>query len=567
MLNRMMSHLGTDADDPAVRDAAKIALQQRYSQSAVITLRSALESRPGEPGQLLPWSTYASIIRECEFINAVDRLVFVAFMWGVDPSDEIRAWWPLVEDHRYAPLLAAIPAPNEQPKPDLIAKVLAIPFKDDVDHSTAISFLFYNLLHLSDCPRLHESWTMRHQDQLEWSAYDKARLIWEYRGSSNARDYVLSQTKILSSLAKQHPLIAAEEALLDWDTFAPSAAEVEKTQAENPIVAYALGVGYATHGQAEKAIPLLQTEVKVAPDYESYSALARAYLVTKDEKSWQKTYDDYLANVEDLGLNHAQAGQAVADHLNGERRYDDALPYAKIAADSYSAWGLNVYAQTLAHLHQYDQADQVIADLTERYGDPKVAYRFCITTGHGDRAAIARTCGDWYQNQAQHGAVDNPDYAVYLLLEGHPDQADEQLEGLLTSGPNPREALLSACLAVEQKDEKKAESILRKAEKSVRNAAKDERYNLCIDEFLRCLADPTVIPARDGKLVDSFADFDGANQRGNSAYVMGRLCEDRKKPDDAKWWYRQSLDSEADDFNYRPLAADALRRLGEDDFK
>jgi hypothetical protein len=67
--------------------------------------------------------------------------------------------------------------------------------------------------------------------------------------------------------------------------------------------------------------------------------------------------------------------------------------------------------------------------------------------------------------------------------------------------------------------------------------------------------------------VDSFADADNSGACVSSAYVMGQLCEFRKKPEDAKWWYEQSCKPIGVDFAFRPLAAVALRRLGEDPYK
>jgi tetratricopeptide (TPR) repeat protein len=567
MLNRMVSQLATDADDPVVRDAAVAALQQQFSQGAIIQLRNVLESQPQAPGQLLPWSTYSSIMRECEFLDAFRRLYFVAYQWGVDPSDEIRQWWPLVADHRYAPLIAAFPAPNESPKPEVVQKVVAINFKDDVNHcqSIADALLYFGV---KECPRLHVTWVVRQANQSDRTAWDKARQIWMYRSDADAGNYKLAEARLLAGIAQHHPLVTAEEALQDWKAFAPRAEEVEKKQSQNPIIAYALAIAFGQHNRVDKAISLLEGVVKIAPDYQTYSALASAHLQNNDEKTWQKTYDDYLANVEDLGLDHAFVGNTVAEHFNAEHRYQDALPYAKIAADSYSGWGLLTYAKTLAELHQYDEAARVLAEESDRYGDPVLTYQFCVTTGHGDRAAAAAACAQWFPSQLDRGDADfQVDYAVYLLLEGQPDKADDQLRQAMQRSSKRYIGLLLACRAVEQKKADEAATILDRAQAAPADTAKDRRYDLCIAEFRRCLADPSALPARDGKLVASFADADGGAQRGNSAYIMGRLCELRQKPDDAQWWFRQSLDSGDDNFTCRPLAAEALRRLGEEYFK
>ena len=56
-------------------------------------------------------------------------------------------------------------------------------------------------------------------------------------------------------------------------------------------------------------------------------------------------------------------------------------------------------------------------------------------------------------------------------------------------------------------------------------------------------------------------------QRGNIAYLFGKYCELRGQNDEAKWWYRTSLQTRNVHFGCRPMAASALRHLGEEYFK
>ena len=55
--------------------------------------------------------------------------------------------------------------------------------------------------------------------------------------------------------------------------------------------------------------------------------------------------------------------------------------------------------------------------------------------------------------------------------------------------------------------------------------------------------------------------------RGIACYILGRLCELRGKKDDAKWWYRTSMETAEWTFSSRPQAAAGLRRLGEEFYK
>jgi len=55
--------------------------------------------------------------------------------------------------------------------------------------------------------------------------------------------------------------------------------------------------------------------------------------------------------------------------------------------------------------------------------------------------------------------------------------------------------------------------------------------------------------------------------RANCAYFFGRLCELRGKTEDAKWWYRTSMQTQEWNGSCRPQAAAALRRMGEEFYK
>jgi hypothetical protein len=53
----------------------------------------------------------------------------------------------------------------------------------------------------------------------------------------------------------------------------------------------------------------------------------------------------------------------------------------------------------------------------------------------------------------------------------------------------------------------------------------------------------------------------------NCAYFLGRLCELRGKTEDAKWWYRTSMQTQEWTASCRPQSAAALRRMGEEFYK
>ena len=256
-----------------------------FPRPAIVQLLTQLDQQPAPPGQLLPWSTYAAYIRENEFVDAAWRLYFDADMWGVDCRDDRRAWMPLVKDHRYASLLDAIPSYGETPDPYLVQKVGRLPFKDDGNHNIAICAILPQLV--ATDPRTGWAWYNRQGCQEDCTAWELARVLWLYRNVAAPNPFVLRIANKLQAVAPNHPVAVAQQAMQDWKSVEPRAAEVEKESGGNPIIAYGLGKAYAEHGQPAKAIPLLQNAIVSAPDYLTYSALAAAQLAIGDEASWK----------------------------------------------------------------------------------------------------------------------------------------------------------------------------------------------------------------------------------------------------------------------------------------
>src|SRR5438046_2931165 len=106
------------------------------------------------------------------------------------------------------------------------------------------------------------------------------------------------------------------------------------------------------------------------------------------------------------------------------QKLDKALTYAQAAADSYSQWGLNAYAECLTEMGRYKEAEEVQKANQERYPDGFCWYRWCQTTGRGDlKAARAMSMASAKESEASSESGDLNEVAVFLELEGQKDRA------------------------------------------------------------------------------------------------------------------------------------------------
>ena len=64
--------------------------------------------------------------------------------------------------------------------------------------------------------------------------------------------------------------------------------------------------------------------------------LAKAYKSQGKIDRWRETLDDFVNNVEDLGLDHSNVRIEMAEYLMEQKQWDKASPYAEEAAQSGS---------------------------------------------------------------------------------------------------------------------------------------------------------------------------------------------------------------------------------------
>jgi len=414
------------------------------------------------------------------------------------------------------------------------------------------------------------------------TAYDLAHLLWTYNYKEADAVPVVALIKgyIAKSLlieCPDHPSALADLIVNRWPETRARADQIERDMGAHPQVAYALARSYRSEGRLTDAVRLIQQVIEVAPDAGVYEELAELYKQQGDVDKWLDVYNKYLSSTEEFGLEHARKSEQIAYTLMRMKKLDRALPYAKAAAESYSAWGLNVYAHCLTEMGQYAQAEAIERACQERYPTGFAWYRWCQITGRGnlkDARALSES----------HSAEESDnDTAVYLQLDGQNDRAAACWEQIFAQKHDPYEALQLGMLDLEQGKPDVAKERVQRSHLDAPKMPKEAMafmknmmppdyevrlsiYRAAVHEVQRCLDDTSAVPNRDGEVKVIF-DSKETPYPGNAEYFLGRLCELRGKKDDARWWYRTSLDSGEWTFSCRPQAAAGLRRLGEEYYK
>jgi tetratricopeptide (TPR) repeat protein len=567
----------------ALRSAASDAAKERLAAPRLLELFAKMDHEPATGGQLLPWSAYASVSRDALFVAGFRRLYFTQHMLGTDVSSRLNMWWPMLKDHRFAAVIAGFDRTGKLGDNEMIARMRQVDLLEIYDRMTWMS-PFMKQRQNADHP-----WLENYEYTSDQTVYDIAHKLWSYRMKEADAVPVLSVIKgavgkSLEAMCPSHPSAFEQLIVNRWPETRPRAAQIERDMDGNPQVAYALARAYRADKRFDDAARLLESVIEISPDHDVYEELAEMYKQQGNADKWIEIYDKYLATTEDFGLEHARVNEKIAYTLMRMNKLEKALPYAQHAAESYSGWGLNAYAACLTEMGRYDIAEQVQKANQERYPDSFAWYRWCQTTGKGDlnaARAMSMETVPGFESSTDDGELNEA--AIVLQLDGQVDRAHAYWERAVQRRHDPYDALQLCMLDLEKGNTQQAQDRLEgltlqepqlppgfeKMMGGVMPKTDDTRlkiYAAAVEEIQRCLADPSATPARNGD-VKIILDAIETGYRVNCAYFLGRLCELRGKTEDAKWWYRTSMQTQEWTASCRPQSAAALRRMGEEFYK
>ena len=319
------------------------------------------------------------------------------------PVDDFwAAAGPVVAGHRYRPVLEGLALPPDQAG-RVLAEFAGRLDRTDLDFAAAPVF---QVLARTQPQKSVEAW------QFAWMHND-----------GTVRDYSLA---IETSDPKTHPVLArtlleinprsafAMAILIehDWDGVKEKVPAWEKEVGDAPALLAALGKRYTQAKQYDEAQKALTRYIRQSPDAWAYEMIAANYKARGELDRWKETLDDYLANVEDHGLDHARVRVQIANHFMEQKRWAEARPYAEAAAETWAAWAMECAARCAEGSGDWDRAEFWMRQTTERYAPSSWTawYRFCKKSGHGDvKAAQAWT------EEYLAGVVGRPDLGPPLV--------------------------------------------------------------------------------------------------------------------------------------------------------
>jgi tetratricopeptide (TPR) repeat protein len=334
----------------------------------------------------------AALIEETGFVHAWRMADFMAYSLAVPADETIDLLRPLFEGHPYRKYIESLR--RDRPASESILKQLA-PAVDTAEleltegrmlsalGNTGRGFFestFYALAFFRFDPIYRDLTRLVLSRNNDYMPHHKAELK-----AASPHAPVIIAGDIASALNMKMPQLALEHA-----------AEWEKNYGSDSTVLAALSKLYLAVERDDDVLRIAKREFEVSPELDPCLRLARLYEKRGDTEHWKATLEEFLKQ-DSLGLEQSTVQIEFANHYMALKEWDNALPYATEAAETWSSAGLMAAHRCYAGMKDWKRAELYIRRSAERYPQNGIEWFFwCRRTGKGDAEAAHRLTAAYY---------------------------------------------------------------------------------------------------------------------------------------------------------------------------
>ena len=300
----------------------------------------------------------------------------------------------------------------------------------------------------------------------------------------------------------------------------------------------------------------------MSPDFWAYDYLTAQYKFLGETDKCVQTWEAFLKQP-NHGLGHSRANERLADHYMANDQWAKALPYAKVAAQSWSGAGLGCLARCYEGMGDLKQAHQWRKRISDRYQTSAYKWYFwCKRTGYGDVQSAEKLADEHFAKRANSMNRQTMERCgVYFLLKGERDKALDVFQKNVEKYHNPYMGLHGALVADELGKTSQRDKLLQITTK------KGHRY-LFRGRPLKELIDISRLFQKalqtDGPLdlrgVDEVISACHEGSRANIQCFVGKFLDLHGTPEQAHDYYDRAATSTATDKYNHILARVTLRR-------
>ena len=199
-----------------------------------------------------------------------------------------------------------------------------------------------------------------------------------------------SYTESMIELAPHSPCANAFWLSSHWATEKGRINEIRSRFADSTSLDWVIARNSRQAKDNKTAIEAFERIVVVSSDAELFKDLAETYRDVGNLDKWAETLERCL-DFDSPDLKGAVMMVQLAQHFLKAK--DDpltALRFAKGAAQTGARWGLNCLAEVHVALEEWDQAEELIRSMGERYSKPYEWFVWCLNHQQGDLEAARK---------------------------------------------------------------------------------------------------------------------------------------------------------------------------------
>lgn len=519
-----------------------VTLIKRLNQATLIDDRS-------EPSLAI----VATLASNLHFIHVIQQLYTEQFMLGIDASSSAKRFTPLLSDHPAKGFVNAYQSDGLKAQQAYIDTAPAL-LTSTLSEASWPTIKWFRWLMAGE---IQGNLEQRIRAGREDVVADLLAKLNDDISDAEKREALL----VLQRITPRCPGLVAWAVKLDWAAArAQAAAWIE--QSDNPQVLVAIGEQYDKTADEnlddrQAAERCWKKLIQIEPSHESYHRLVNHYHVCDDQEAWKDALLRTL-DLPDRGLDIAKAHQQLADWYMDRQKWQQALPHAKAAAQSYSSWGLLCGARCLEGLEKWDEAEKLVRANAERYESEWITwYLWCQRTGRGDSEAALENCESTIAKMSDPQRRAFQSYGIHLQLKGDLAGAAEAYRSRAESDDPSGYWAIHAMLMYEQlqRFEDRDKLITRLNERGA-------PFALVFSQQLQRPADDSPARLSEADLEFCFGYGGVFDDATNAAYFIGRMLEMRGRNAEAIRWYQRAAASPDKQRWTSALAAIEVRRLG-----